>query len=209
MTDQYKATITKWNRKLHMYLGLYMLLFLWLFSISGLIMNHPDWFTHKPNRSATEHPVQMPDLNSNIENAKDIMNQLNISGEIIFRGKQRPGQFAFIAMRPNERYFVNINLKTRIAKVNTVNPQTAAVIGVLHTFSGVRGIWGESKENSQRDWLPTVIWSFSMDALCVGLIFMVISSLYMALQIKQNRTWCIVSFALGTLICSFFLWGLA
>ena len=33
----------KWNRKLHYYLGLYFLFFLWLFSLTGLILNHGSW----------------------------------------------------------------------------------------------------------------------------------------------------------------------
>ena len=34
-----------WNRKLHYYLGLYFLFFLWLFSLTGLMLNHQQWFT--------------------------------------------------------------------------------------------------------------------------------------------------------------------
>ncbi len=32
-----------WNRKLHYYTGLYLLLFLWLFAFTGLLLNHPQW----------------------------------------------------------------------------------------------------------------------------------------------------------------------
>ena len=184
-----------------------MLLYLWVFSISGLFMNHPDWFKHQGERSSKDISVRMPDVPTNMEKAKNIMGQLNISGEIIFRGKQRPGQFAFIAMRPDERIFVNTNLESSVAKVTTVKAEPIAMLESLHTFNGIRGIWGEAE--SERDWLPTRIWSFSMDALCVGLILTVISSVYMAVQIKQNRIWCLVSFALGSVICSFFIWGLA
>lgn len=35
--------IETWNRKIHIYLGLYFLFFLGLFSISGLVLNHPQW----------------------------------------------------------------------------------------------------------------------------------------------------------------------
>jgi len=209
MNDRTTTVISKWNRKLHMYSGLYMLLFLWFFSISGLFMNHPDWFKNRPERVRDEQPVQMPDAISNFEKTKTIMQQLNMSGEIIFRGRQKPGQFTFIVVRPNKRFFVNVILETNIAQITNVDLPTSAIITELHTFSGIRGIWGESKANSQRDWLPTIIWSISMDALCVGLIFMVASSIYMAVQVKQNRVWCLISFVLGVAVCSFFIWGLA
>ena len=207
MTDQSLNAITKWNRKIHIYLGLYMLLFLWIFSISGLFLNHPDWFKHQPDRSPTEQTVQMPEADSKTEKARALMQQLNLTGEILFQRQQKPGRFIFVAMRPHKRVFVNVDLQTNVAKLNTVKAQFTATLGILHTFSGVRPIWREAEP--QRDWLPTQIWSFSMDALCFGLVFMVASSLYVAFQIKQNRAWCLISLTLGTLLCSFFLWGLS
>ena len=45
--------VRRWNKKIHIYLGLYMLLFLWLFSISGLFINHHNWFERPPQ------PVQV------------------------------------------------------------------------------------------------------------------------------------------------------
>ena len=154
-----------------------------------------------------EPPVQVPDVPSNFDKA--IMQQLEISGEIVFRGQQKPGQFAFIPVKPDKRFFVNVDLETNVAKMTTAHLPTSSIIAELHTFSCVRGIYGESKDNRKRDWLPTIIWSFSMDALCVGLVFMVAGSLYMAFQIKQNRIWMLASFVLGVLVCSFFIWGLA
>ena len=34
-----ERTVETWNRKLHIYVGLYFLTFLWLFSFSGLLLN--------------------------------------------------------------------------------------------------------------------------------------------------------------------------
>ena len=30
-----------WNRRVHFYLGLYLLFFTWLFAFTGLLLNHP------------------------------------------------------------------------------------------------------------------------------------------------------------------------
>ena len=44
MADTYIAKNSiKWIRKIYMSMGLYMVLFLWVFAVSGLLMNHPDW----------------------------------------------------------------------------------------------------------------------------------------------------------------------
>jgi hypothetical protein len=49
-----------WNRRLHYYLGLYLLFFSWLFAFTGLLLNHPRWQFAQfwPNRaqSTTERP---------------------------------------------------------------------------------------------------------------------------------------------------------
>ena len=38
-----RVRFERWNRKLHFYAGLFLLLFIWLFAVSGLILNHPKW----------------------------------------------------------------------------------------------------------------------------------------------------------------------
>jgi len=47
-----------------------------------------------------------------------------------------------------------------------------------------------------------------MDAVCIGLIILVLSSLYMAFQIKEKRLGIGISLGLGILLCTYFLIGL-
>lgn len=201
------AVFEKWNKKIHIYLGLYLLLFLWVFSVSGLFLNHPRWFGGRPDRNTVEHPVEMRASGTQLEKAQHLMEQLDLVGEAIFRGDQKPGQFAFIAMRPDERSFVTVNLETNVAKVTHVTGNFGQMLGNLHTFSGVRPIWGEHE--SVRDWLPTRIWSFSIDALAVGVILLVASSLYMAFRQREKRVPVAASLLIGIAVCAFFIWGLA
>ena len=196
----------KWNRKIHIFLGLYFLLFIWLFSISGLFMNHPKWFHGKIERTPSDKTVTLSADMDDVATAKDLREQLGLEGEIILRAQRNPEKFAFFVMRPNQRFGVNVDLATEIATVNLIKPQPVGILGDLHTFTGVRGIWNEPVQ--ERDWFLTRIWSFSMDALSIGLILIVISSLYMGLRIKENRRWIVASLTLGTLVCSFFVWGL-
>jgi len=200
------AVFEKWNKKVHIYLGLYLLLFLWVFSVSGLFLNHPGWFGGRPDRNTVERPVEMMESGDQLAKAQHLMGQLNLVGEAIFRGDQKPDQFAFIAMRPDERTFVIVDLETSLAKVTHVTGNFGQMLGNLHTFSGVRPIWGERE--SVRDWLPTRIWSFSIDALAVGVILLVASSLYMGFRQKEKRVPVTVSLMVGIAVCSFFIWGL-
>ena len=188
-------------------MGLYLLLFIWLFSISGLLMNHTAWFGHQPVRSPAEQTVTVLTEGTDMAKAQDVMKQLGITGEVLLRGPKKEGFFNFGVIRPNKRVFVNIDLQTSVAKLNNVDLSISGTLGDLHTFTGVRGIWREKP--SIRDWLPTQIWSFCMDAICVGLLFLIGSSLYMGWQLKDQRKGYVVSLVLGVMVSSFFLWGLA
>src|SRR5690349_6753373 len=75
-----------WNRRLHFYLGLFLLFFLWLFAFTGLLLNHPAWTFAEfwPNRKQMDiaRQIQPPPPGSDLVQAKDIMRQLGIKGEI-------------------------------------------------------------------------------------------------------------------------------
>jgi hypothetical protein len=203
----------KWNRKIHIYLGLYMLLFLWLFSLSGLFMNNPAWFVPEnpkpgemqPNREQRTDQVTLLDTDDRLEKAWDVMEQLDLRGEIYFLRPSPEGTFAFLCMRPNVRNFVNVTVATGETTINHVTPKEGRrfgyIINQMHVFTGNLG-------ERQRDWLPIKIWSFSMDALSVGLIVLVLSSLYMG-WISTHRTGVVISFVLGMVVFVYFMWGQA
>ena len=56
------STLELWNRKLHYYLGLYFLFFLWLFSLTGLMLNHQQWFTGLYERDQTSYDAPIDRL---------------------------------------------------------------------------------------------------------------------------------------------------
>ena len=112
-----------------------------------------------------------------------------------------------MVLRPDKRFAINVERETGLAKINEVTPNKGVTLGDLHTFTGVRGLWNEPAQ--KRDWIITRLWSLSMDALCVGLIYIVMSSVYMGFQLKEKRRWVVVSLALGTAACGYFVWGLS
>ena len=61
----------------------------------------------------------------------------------------------------------------------------------LHTFVGVN----PDDPRNQRDWVLTSVWALSMDAVTVGIILMVLTSLYMWWGLREKRLlgshrWC-------------------
>ncbi len=203
---RFSQLLKVWNTKLHIYFGLFSLWFLWLFAVSGVVLNHPLWFNEPPTRSEFEQLVELPTGKGDLAIAKLLMDQLGISGEIIFMVPEKD-HLTFRVYRPNRRRVVDVDLQSRRVVVRTAVPNSWNVLGALHTATGVRTIWKEPEP--ERDWAMTQVWSFSIDAVCVGVIFLVLSSLYMWYQLKQKRLLGSVVLGLSTLSCAFFIWGLS
>ena len=205
-SQRFSQLVKVWNTKLHIYIGLFSLWFLWLFAVSGVILNHPLWFNSPPTRSEFERSVELPAESGDLPTAKALMEQLGISGEVIFMVPKKD-HLTFRVYRPNRRRTVDVDLRTQRAVVRAAIPSRWSILGALHTSTGVRTIWNEPEP--ERDWGMTRIWSFSIDAVCVSVIFLVLSSLYMWYQLKQKRLLGSVVLGLSTLSCAFFIWGLS
>ena len=277
--------VRRWNKKIHIYLGLYMLLFLWLFSISGLLINHHNWFQGKsekpiqlpqgaddqakaedlraqlglsgeilrprtnqrghfiftvdgveeamsvdadleksvatiqvrpkPKPVKYEKPIRLPQGADDQAKAEDLRAQLGLSGEILrARGNRKPppGHFTFTLVGVDRNTFVNADLEKSVATIQYRTQASSSLafrwsIEQLHVLSGVRGIWQEP-EPKVRDWWVVRLWAFSIDAVSVGFMLLVVTSIYM--WYLRRRTWLVGSivFAAGLLSCSFFVWGI-
>lgn len=206
MARRLSRTVSAWNTKLHIYVGLFFLLFLWLFAITGFLLNHPQWFGAMPERTKQERTVEMPAGLDDDAKALALMEQLDLTGEYL-QSPPKEGHFLFRVIRPSRRYFVDVDLETQLAVITTATPGIWGQMGDLHTNNGVRAMYRESEP--RKDWVMTRIWVFAMDALCVGVIFIVISSLYMWAQLKKKRISGLIALALGASSCAYFIWGLS
>ena len=67
-----------WNRRLHFYIGLYLLFFLWLFAFTGLLLNHPGWtfaeFWPTRKQTAFERAITPPPVGPDLAQAENILN---------------------------------------------------------------------------------------------------------------------------------------
>ena len=198
-----------WNRRVHYFLGLYLLFFCWLFAVTGLLLNHPRWEFAQfwPNRvqTMTEHVVLVPRGTTEIERAHDLMRQLGIAGEIQWpAGRSTSTPFAFQVSRPGLVVDVKADLQAGRATLQRNDVNAWGIMHVLHTFTGVRV--GDAR--NARDWTLTTVWALSMDAVAAGLIVMVFSSYVMWYRLKAKRRWGIVALLLGFVSCGAFVTGL-
>ena len=206
-----RVRLERWNRKLHYYAGLFLLFFLWLFAVTGLVLNHPTWnFAESwKNRKDTNYEREItapgPEVKGDLGQAREILKQLGIEGEILWTTtRSDANQFEFQARRPGHFFFLKADLAHQRVTVRHSVVNLWGVIKALHTFTGVQ----LDDPRQSRDWALTSVWAYSMDAVAAGLIFMVLSSLYMWWELPQKRLLGAVALVIGSLSCGLFCLGL-
>lgn len=202
-------TAEGWNRRLHFYSGLYLLLFLWLFAFTGLLLNHGQWKFAEfwPQRQVTRYELTItaPAAESDVERAEEILRQAGIRGEIEWtKSRVEADVLEFRAGRPGHMFEIRADLRAGRAAVQRTELNAWGVTRILHTFTGVR----LNDKRNARDWWATRLWAFSMDAVAAGLIFMVLSSVWMWWSQKRKRAAGLAALAAGTAVCGLFVAGL-
>jgi hypothetical protein len=199
------VTVELWNRKLHYYFGLFFLFFLWLFSLTGLLLNHPQWRIASAGRNETryEQAVKPPYGDTELARARDLMRQLKLTGEINWPAAQKAGYLGFSVSRPNDASQIQVDLLQNRASVQHFQNSRWATFRIFHTFSGSR----VDDPATNRDWILTSVWVVAMDGLAVGLIVMVLGSYYMWYQLKKKRALGIVVLSAGVVSCGLFVAG--
>ena len=206
-----REKLERWNRQLHYLVGLFLLFFLWLFAASGLLLNHPTWNFAESwnNRRETNYVREIiapgPTDQGDLAEAHSIMRQIGIEGEILWTVRRAdPNVFEFQVRRPGHFYFLKADWKQGRVAVRQAEVNGWGVVKVLHAFTGVQ----TDDPRNTRDWVLTTLWVFAMDATAVGLIFMVLSSLYLWWRLPHTRLPGAVALGLGVLACGLFCFGL-
>jgi hypothetical protein len=207
---QTASSLQVWNRKIHIYLGLYLLTFIWLFAVSGILLNHSEWQFHDfwPDRkeSTTTQTIQRTSPGDRLATAHDLMTQLGISGEVDWTNRsQAEGHFDFRVTMPGRITNIKTDLDKGEATVQQIDVNWWGVLKMLHAFTGVR----QTSISPERDWLLTKVWSFSLDAVAVGLIAMVCGGYYMWWVVQKQRALGALVLITGFAVCGFFVTGLA
>jgi hypothetical protein len=198
-----------WNRRLHFYLGLYLLFFIWLFAFTGLLLNHPRWqfaqFWPTRVQRTAEATIAAVTATNDSDRARNVMEQLGLAGEVQWPAAQpADGPFTFQVNRPGLILDVKADLRTGRATVQRTELNGWGVMHALHTFTGAPA----TDLRNRRDWTLTTVWALSMDALAVGLIVMVLGSYVMWFRLRDKRIGGIVALALGFLSCAAFVGAL-
>jgi hypothetical protein len=197
------------NRKIHVWLGLYFLLFIWLFAFSGLVLNHQWKFTEfypSEEKRLSTHVIQAPATTDDRMAAKALAEQLQLRGEVGGAARdEATRQLRFQVQRPGTAFAVTADLAKGTAEVEQRGPGGWRLLHTLHTFTGV----SLTDAERQRNWPLTYVWIIAMDALALGLIVMLGSGFYLWWQLRSRRAIGLVSLGAGSALCLWLLFGLA
>src|SRR5205823_300669 len=126
--------------------------------------------------STSERPVQIPTTGSPLDQARDLMRQLGVTGEIQWLATRPDAtRFDFRVTKPGLQFEIKTDLNAARATVERTEINAWGTLRLLHTFTGVR----MNDPKNDRDWLLTKVWAYSMDAVAVGLVVTVLSGLVM------------------------------
>ena len=203
----YKTLIKKltWsNRRLHIYVGLFLVLFIWLFSFSGLLLNHGDWkftsFWDERKENTTERAVSLPAGLDSLEKLKSILSQLKISGEVN-NVRMTSDSVDFSVSYPGHVSNIHADFKKGVGIQKELSYNIWGKIRTLHTFNGAN----RDHPDVEPNWLLTRVWRFSMDAVALGLIFLSFSGWIMWYKIKHNYLWGYLALIAGFALAAYFL----
>lgn len=196
-----------WSRTLHIHVGLFLLLFLWLFSFSGLLLNHSKWeissFYEKRKQTENVTSIRIPAKRDSITVLKDLMTQLKIAGEIS-KVKMWPDSLHWQVSKPGQMIMLQADLIKGVCTQKVAQYNWAGKIITLHKFNGV------DKENAdiQPNWLMTGVWKFSMDGIAIGLMLLCFSSWIMWFKIRERYRWGWIVLISGFCAASYFVFVL-
>jgi len=177
--------IIYWNRKFHIYIGLFLLLFILFFSLSGLLLNHSQWefasFWKERDETEIITPLTIPINLDSVSLLHNFMKQLKISGEIS-NVSLTPASIDFRVAKPGTIQDIHIDFKSSISDQKKIVFNWWGKMRILHTFNGS----DKMNPGTQPNWLVTRIWRLSMDAIALGLIFLCTGSWIMWYKIRND-----------------------
>ncbi len=199
--------IDLWNQRLHSYIGLFLLLFVWLFAVSGLVLNHPKWqftsFWPQRQESTTQAPVRIPTALPDLAKAQDIMAQLGLSGEID-QLTSKPDHFDFRFGKPGQITTVAVDLASGQASIKHTKVNAWGILNALHHLTGIHA----DNPALTRNRMATSLWSLAVDVVGVGLLLLVFGGTWVWLRRRESRLPGLIALLLGLLCCGFFVFAL-
>jgi hypothetical protein len=167
-------------RRLHLYLGMFLLPWFLMYGVSSLPFSHNQWFRREPRWTArADRPYNLelaPDSNLREAGAR-IMRDLNLDG-------------SFGAYRPNDRqlnvYRFTFLDVTRI----TYHLDQKRLVAEDRGFHWPQFLTGmHARGGFEQDSVLSDAWAVTVDVVCIAMILWIATGVYMWWQLPSSRNW--------------------
>ncbi len=189
-------------KDIHLHTGLFTSPFIIIFAISALVLNHnfidwqEDWqewyFSVNDTVDNTAGFNTPTSEKTDIDYAKDILKQINISGEIanIFRDSI---QIYIPVTKPGYRISIKADIISGIAYIHSEQTNLWRKLAWLHKMPGPHNA------NIRGNWVYTRIWRSSVDLSVICLFLSSITGVILWYYFKNERNIGLVALLIGFL----------
>jgi hypothetical protein len=195
------------NRKLHIHFGLFLLLFIWLFFISGLIIHHGEWkfasFWEQRKESKTDFIIALGYLHDDPDMVYRVEQQLKIVGEVS-NLQVKDGIIDFRVTSPGLSQEIHIDSHNGFGVMKVMKFNFWGKFRALHMFNGI----DKNNPSVSPDWFVTKLWRLMMDITAILLIILCIGSWVMWYKVRRDYKWGYYLFGFGLLVSGYYMFVL-
>jgi len=165
-------------RKIHLYCGLIILIFLMMYFVSGYMMVHRPWFVAAPPAPTTKMAtLESTGALPTEQLAAEVQKKLGLVGRIQFPPKQPAEVTRFWVVRPGTMIRVDVPARAHLIYLTT---QRVGLVGTLIMLHKVRGYDGQ---------LIFDAYAFFCDLAGLSMILFAISGVYLWWKRVKNHSW--------------------
>ena len=191
------------NRKIHIYTGMFSMLFVLFFALSGFMLNHRweiwNWFSRRVE-TTREVTVQIPAEGSDLQKARAVLKQLNVDGEILRIVSEPTKQtFSFNVQRPGQFADVKLDAGSGKGTLKTTDLNAWSILHLMHVFSG----------HGDKNWKWANVWKFFSDLTAIMTVVLTVSGFFMWLKLKTARRWGLIFMEIGAVLFVLLVWVLS
>jgi hypothetical protein len=189
-------------KDLHFYIALFISPFIIVFSISAFVLNHhftdwqddwQEWFFSVNEKVDKTVGFNIPTAGkSEIDYAKDILNQINISGEIAGVFGDSIQRYIPVT-KPGHRISIRADLIAGIAYIHGEKTNFWKKLIWLHKMPGPHNA------NIRGNWIYTKTWGSLVDFFVIFLLFSSITGITLWYYFKNERTIGLIALLIGFL----------
>lgn len=165
-----------WNRQLHLYLGIAVSPFLLVFAVSTILLNHG--VTPSPIEEKSTVPIQIENGMEGGALVESVLNQLQLTGEVVGRGQVRNGRTMVRVAKPGNVKIITVDIEKREAVV------LERSFGLMDTMRYLHLNPGPHKSPS---WIFSKMWGWVADSTVYITLFLTLTGIYMWAVLKSER----------------------